>query len=439
METNIYETKSVNKLIWVFAIPSIISLIVEMMTTVVDTVFAGHLGNISENALSSMGLISPIISIFISFQSLYAMSTSIFIAKYFNDKEKRQKYFLVGTIFSFLISSIISIITYFFIDNILYFLGATGVIFDLSKQYLLIQLISNIFSSLGYTFTSAIRSFGFPKVEMIITILSVVLNIIFNAFFIFKLKLGIKALAFSTLISEFFCFTISLIYILKCKFLSRQHKLVKKDLLKSIELFKLGIAQTLIQVFGGSSGFFINDSIILNLGDTYLAVWNIVQKIYLIALMPIVGITQGIRSMISYYSSNNQIQKKKKTINLTLIHSFSYGIISTIFIIIFAKNIILIFGDISEISNITVKALKIVISSLCFLGIVYTIMTLFEVTGYEKSALILILFRQVFIIIPLVYLLPIFIKSEISVFLSIPIADILSILFTYILIKIKGL
>ena len=61
MERNIYDRKSVHSLILYFFIPAIFSLIVEIMASVVDTVFAGHLGEISIDALTAMGLLSPIL------------------------------------------------------------------------------------------------------------------------------------------------------------------------------------------------------------------------------------------------------------------------------------------------------------------------------------------------------------------------------------------
>lgn len=436
MKNNIYESKSVNRLIWIFSIPSIISLILEMMTSFIDTIFSSYLYNISEQALSSIGLITPILSIFIAIQSLYAMSTSIFIAKYLKNEEKRQNYFIIGSIYSFLVSLFVSIITFFLIDDILYLLGADGIIFELAKQYLKIQLISNIFSSIGYTFTSAIRSFGYPKQEMIITILSVFVNILCNYISIFYLKLGFKSLAISTLISEIFCFLLSLIYILKYKLINRKYKIVIKDLKKGIELFKLGFAQTFIQILGGASGFFINNSLIINEDIIYLAVWNIIQKIYSIILMPIIGITQGIRSIISYYSGHNENKNKQKTVILTIIYCFIYSLLALITIFLFGKYILYILGDIKNIYDITLKALKIITFGLPFLSVLYTMVTLLEVTGEEKSAVILILFRQIFIMIPLIYILPLILKNnELSIFLSVPISDILSFIFAFLFIN----
>ena len=166
MEDNIYDRKSVNSLILYFSVPAVLSLIVEIMASVVDTAFAGHLGPLAVDALTAMGLITPILNLFTAIQALFAVSTSIFIAKYLNQKEKRDEFLLTGIVMSFVISALVSGVAYIALDPILNALGAEGVVYDLAASYLKIQLLSNIFSAMGYTLTSSIRAFGNPKMEI---------------------------------------------------------------------------------------------------------------------------------------------------------------------------------------------------------------------------------------------------------------------------------
>ncbi|MEG0370249.1 MAG: MATE family efflux transporter, partial [Hungatella sp.] len=153
MKTNIYENKSLTKLIFIFGIPSILSLMVEMLTGIVDTAFAGNLPYIGEDALSAMALISPVLGIFTALQTLFAMSTGILIAKYLNDLDKRRDSYVTGMIMSVVISMATSLYCSFTLPKILLILGAEGEIYHLAKQYLQIQLFSNVFSSIGYTLT----------------------------------------------------------------------------------------------------------------------------------------------------------------------------------------------------------------------------------------------------------------------------------------------
>ena len=78
---NIFETKSISQLIVLFSFPTICSLVLESLTSMVDTAFAGHLSGISDKALTAMGIISPVLLILIAAQLIFGVSTSIVISK----------------------------------------------------------------------------------------------------------------------------------------------------------------------------------------------------------------------------------------------------------------------------------------------------------------------------------------------------------------------
>ena len=220
MEKNIYESKSVHALIVTFSVPAILSLLVEIMTSVIDTMFAGRLGADSMNALTAMGMISPLLSIFTAFQALYAVSTAILIARHLNNREERNGYLSTGILFTIFVSVAVSAATFLNMDNILHLLGAENEVFSMAKNYLQIQLFSNIFSAMGYTLTSCIRAFGYPKTEMLFTTLAVGVNIIANVIFAFGLQMGFAGLASGTMVSELFCMLLAACWLIKKGFFS---------------------------------------------------------------------------------------------------------------------------------------------------------------------------------------------------------------------------
>ena len=108
----------------------------------------------------------------------------------------------------------------------------------------------------------------------------------------------------------------------------------------TVKLLKLGIAQTMIQALAGCTGFFVNQSLMLYTTLQYVAVWNVVQKIYTVLLMPIVGITQGVQTIIAYFSGHREEHKKKKTMRITIGYTVCYGIAALMLVFFFGKNII---------------------------------------------------------------------------------------------------
>lgn len=426
MEKNIYESKSVCSLIFTFSLPSILSLIIEIMTSVVDTIFAGHLGKMSTHALTAMGLLSPVLSIYIAFQALFAVSTSILIARHLNKREERDSYFATGILFTFIVGILVSIFSFIGMDRLLQLLGAKQGVFILAKQYLKIQLVSNVFSALGYTLTSSIRAFGYPKKEMVFTTCSVGINIISNFLFAFGFNMGFKGLAMGTLVSEICCVILSVSWLIRKGLLPHMSHLRNIRLFsRAKELFWLGFAQTVIQTLGSCSGLFINNSLMTYATISHVAIWGIVQKIYTLMLMPIVGITQGVQTILAYYNGHNQEEKKHKTISLTMIYTTLYGFVALLLIFIFGDKVLRIFGTSTILLSASISVLKIVFLTFPLVGVFYTILTLLEVTGYEMKAVALIMLRQVFLILPLVYILPnLFSQFNNVIFWAIPIADI---------------
>ncbi|MEG0620399.1 MAG: MATE family efflux transporter [Raoultibacter sp.] len=437
MQNNIYENSSLTKLIFIFGIPSILSLMIEMLTGIVDTAFAGNLPGVGSDALSAMALIAPILGIFTALQTLFALSTGILIAKYMNDAPKLTARYTTGVVMSVVIALMSSLVCYSALSAILMALGAQGHIFDLAQQYLQIQLLSNIFSALGYTLTCCIRAFGFPKIEVIIISGAVALNIVCNFTFAFVFKLGIAGLAWGTFVSESVCALCAVLFLIKKgRWLSATPVPVACFFRSAGELFKIGIAQTAIQILGGCTGFVINARL-LELGSmTYVASWSVVQRIYTFILVPIVGLTQGVQTIISYFNGNAAPEKIAKVSKTTMLLCGSYGIFALLLVMNFGHDLAALFGGSSEIVAQAQTILLIVFLGFPFIGVLYTDMTLLQVTGHEFSSVLLILSRQVFFLMPLVYLVPSLVALGegpltpiVSLFFCMPIADVLSVVF----------
>ena len=134
----LFEKKSIQYLMMLFSFPTICSLVLESLSSMIDTAFAGHLGDVSNDALSAMGILSPVLLILIAAQLIFGVSTSIVISKKMGENNKVQidKTFKVGFYASCIFSSIISLIIFLAQDSLLYFLGASGQVLVLAKEYL---------------------------------------------------------------------------------------------------------------------------------------------------------------------------------------------------------------------------------------------------------------------------------------------------------------
>ncbi|WP_053984129.1 MATE family efflux transporter [Niameybacter massiliensis] len=441
MKDNVYENKTLNQLILLFGIPSILALVIEMLTGITDTAFAGNLPRIGESALSAMALISPLLSVFTALQTLFAMSSGVLIAKYFNDEENRKSSMIVGLLMSILVSSIASLLCGIGLTSILQIIGAEGEILQLATVYMKIQLVSNIISSVGYTMTCTIRALGFPKAEMVIITVAVVVNIFFNALLSFGFHMGIQGLAWGTFISELICVILSILFLQKKSMLQITQKinLVRVCALGK-EMFKIGFAQTVIQMLGGCTGFFVNGQL-LHTGTTLsVAAWSIAQRIYMILLMPIVGLSQGVQTIIAYFSGEGEKEKVKRISSMTQKYCAIYGVIALVIVVLWGEQLLYVFGGNSEILALSQTILLIIFSGFPLVGIFYINITLLQVTGKEIASVLLALTRQVFLVIPLLFLLPTIFSNFgllpiIGLFIATPIADCAVVVLSIILKK----
>lgn len=436
MSNNVFEKKSINQLIILFSFPTIVSLVLESLTSMIDTIFAGHLGATSSNALSAMGIISPLLLVLIAAQLIFGVSTSLLISKKLgeNNKEKVNSTFKVGFYSSFISSSIISLLIFIFQNPLLNILGANGEVLILAKEYLNIAVIFNVFSTVGYMLINNVRVFGYPNIEIIVGILATVVNIVFNIIFTVIFKMGIKGIALATLVSEVIYFGFAMIFLIKKGLWIKKSKLCfneSKEIL--ISLIKIGFVQFLMQALNSVSGFIINKTLIKYGNISYIGAWSICSNFNMVILLPLIGLTQGVQSVIAYFHGSNDKSKENIVKSKTVKYSLIYSITVTLLSYLFSDKILNIFTSDMNLVNLAIPIIRIVISTFPLVGIIYTLITFMQVSGEEDSASKLELMRQIVVLIPLVIILPILfsnfniinISPEIAVFLAIPMSTII--------------
>ncbi len=436
---NIFETKSIQHLIALYSLPTIFSLVLESLTSMIDTAFAGHLGSISSAALSAMGILNPILLLLIAAQLIFGVSTSIVISKGLgeNNKEKINSTFKVGFYSCFISSTIISLLIFLFQDSLLNLLGASGQVKILAKEFLNIAIIFNVFSSVGYMLVNNIRAFGYPKIEVLVGALSTIINIVFNVILTFVFSMGIIGIGLSTLISEIFYFSFSIIFLIK------KGLWIKKSTLDYMEfknilisIVKIGFVQFLMQSLNSISGLIIN-RILLKYGSvSYIGAWSICSNINMVILLPLIGLTQGAQSVIAYFYGKKDKVKEKKVKNKIIKYSLIYSISITILICLFAGEVSKLFTSDTSLILLAKPMIRIVIAGFPLLGILYALITFMQVSGDEVSASKIELIRQIVLLIPLTILLPFIfskynildVSPQLAVFFAMPISTLILII-----------
>ncbi|MCI7692858.1 MAG: MATE family efflux transporter, partial [Oscillospiraceae bacterium] len=240
---NDFSKGSVKKNIVSQAVPLVFAQIAQLLYSVVDRIYIGHLPESDSMALTGIGLVFPITTLIAAFTNLFGMGgTPLFaIARGAKDEEKAKK--ILGNTFLLLLisSGVLLGACYIFREPVLFLFGASENSYVYADDYLKIYLVGTPFLMLSTGLNGFINAQGFPKIGMLTTTIGAALNLALDPLFIFAFEMGVKGAAIATVISQI----VSALWVLKFltgkkALLKIQRKYLKIDLRLTGKIASLG-------------------------------------------------------------------------------------------------------------------------------------------------------------------------------------------------------
>lgn len=429
-------TGSIFKLLFKMALPAILAQVVNVLYSMVDRMFIGRIPDVGALALTGVGITLPIIILITAFAALVSMGAapraSIMLGK--GDKREAEK--ILGNSFSALI--IVSILLtgsiLIFGKDILMIFGASGDTVGYALEYINIYAMGTIFVQLSLGLNAFITAQGFSKISMQTILIGAILNIILDPIFIFTLGMGVKGAALATIISQ----GVSAIWVVKFLLSKKSSINIKKSNLKlekSIILpsLLLGLSPFIMQFTESILAVVFNTSLQKYGGDLAVGTITILNSVMQFSMLPLIGLTQGSQPIISYNFGAGNLGRVRDTFKLLLKCSITYSNILWLFIMlkpsIFAK----IFTTDIALINMVIPSIRIFMSMSFLFSIQIACQQTFIAIGNAKISIFLALLRKVVLLIPLIYILPMFIENKVNaVFLAEPISDTIAVLVTSI-------
>jgi putative MATE family efflux protein len=421
------EKESIGKLIFRFSLPAIIGMLVMASYNIVDRIFVGR--GVGALAISGIAITFPAIIIFMAFAMLVGIGATAVISIRLGEKNIKEAEETLGNALTLaiIISIILTLVFYIFLDPILTAFGGSGEVFVYAKDFSQIMLIGGVFQMVSFTMNNIIRGEGNPKMAMFTMIIGAVLNTILNPIFIFVLHWGIRGSAWATVFSQL----VSTVWVLAYFFGKKSHvhfhfgnlKLKKNIVLK---IFSIGVSPFTMQIAASIVIIIFNKSLAYYGGDLAVASMAITNAIAMFIVMPIFGINQGIQPIIGYNFGAKLFHRVKRVFELGLIASTVICIVGFIFVMIFSEQMVQFFekGN-EELLYIGSRALRIYMLLLPLVGFQVVNAAYFQAIGKAKNAMILTVTRQVLFLIPAILILPQFFQLD-GVWMAGPVADGLS-------------
>lgn len=292
----------VSKNILQLAVPMIFAQLVNVLYSVVDRMYIGHMPESASAALAGIGLTFPIISIVTAFANLFGTGgTPLFSIARGEDNTDRARYIMGSTFVLLVITGLaLTLVGLLCKRPILYLFSASEATFPFANDYLSIYLCGSVFVMLSLGMNGFINAQGFGRKGMLTVVLGAVTNIVLDPLFIFVFELGVKGAAIATVISQF----ISALWAIGFLYRRAPILLRKADMHPSFSLVReitvLGFSGFIVNVTNSSVQIVCNATLRAFGGDLYVGVMTIINSVREVAFAPINGLTGATQPVLGF-------------------------------------------------------------------------------------------------------------------------------------------
>ena len=411
---------SVLGLVFKLAIPTILAQLVNLLYSIVDRMYIGHIPVEGSMALAGVGVCGPITTFLSSFGTLVGIGGSILMSIRMGEgKLKKAQHILANSFFALSVIGISLTIIFLILKNKLIMLfGASPVTFPYANTYLTIYTLGTFFALMAVGLNFFIACQGFPMVSMLTVIIGAITNIVLDTIFIFKLGMGVSGAAWATVIAQ------TLSFIFAFKFL--RGKRTKVGIV--FRSYSFRIIKNIIKF--GFSPFFITttDSIILialnamlqkyggeGKGDLLISGAAIIQSYILLITGPLLGLSGGTQPLLSFNYGAKKIDRVKNGERYIVI--FALTLTSTMFILtkFISPYFISFFTNEEELVKIAYEGIRASLWGIIPLSFQYCFVDCLTSVGRIKTAFGLSMFRKGTYVLS-VCILPIFFGAKSAFF-----------------------
>lgn len=435
-EVNLGE-EPIGRLLMTLAVPAITSQLVNALYNMVDRMYIGHIPDIGATALTGVGVCFPLIMIISAFASLIGMGGAPRASIYMGKKDNKTAEKILGNCFTALIiiAVILTVLVLVFQEPLLYLFSASSETIGYAKEYMTIYTVGTIFVQVTLGMNSFISAQGFAKISMLTVVIGAVANIILDPIFIFLFDMGVAGAALATIISQALSAVWAVWFLCGKRTVLR---LKKKNLRIQLSLLMpcvgLGVAPFIMQSTESILLLCFNSSLLKYGGDLAVGAMTILSSIMQFAMLPLQGLTQGGQPIISYNYGADNMARVKKAFQIQTICCFTFAFILWAAVELVPGIFVAIFTNDPQLTSLTKWALRIYMASVLLMGIQVSCQQSFIALGNSRISAFLAIFRKIIVLIPLIYILPIFLDDKVfAVFLAEPVADAAAVLTTSIM------
>ena len=425
---------SLGPLLLKLALPAILAQIINVLYNMVDRMYIGHIPKVGPSALTGVGVTMPVIMAISAFAALVSMGgaprASIMLGR--GEHPKAEKILGNCTVMLVIMAIILTAVFLIWGEPILMVFGASEATIGYALDYMRIYALGTIFVQLALGLNAFINAQGYAKIGMITVAIGALCNIVLDPIFIFSMSMGVKGAALATIISQAIS-SIFVVYFLTSKRSGLRIKLdnLKLDFQVILPCLALGLSPFIMQFTESVISVCFNTSLLKYGGDIAVGSMTILTSVMQFSMLPLQGLTQGAQPIISFNYGAENIDRVKRAFKLLLKISLSYSMLLWAVAMFIPDTFIYIFTSHGELATYTRWAIRIYMAASGIFGIQIACQQTFIAIGNAKTSVFLAVLRKVLVLIPLIFILPMFIENQaFAVFLAEPVSDIIAAIVT---------
>lgn len=434
-------TAPVGPLLFRLALPTITAQVVNLLYSIVDRIYIGRIPLEGKLALTGMGVTFPVITLISAFAALIGMGgaprASIALGAKEHDRAER----ILGTCTAALwaLALVLTALFLLFQAPLLKLFGASADTLPYAMQYLNLYVLGTVFVMTSLGLNGFITAQGRSSVAMKTVVIGAVLNVVLDPLFIFVLHMGVRGAAVATVLSQ----AVSAAWVLrfltgKNTVLRLRRNTLRIDTKLLLPAVSLGASPFVMQSTESLLTVAFNISLQKYGGDLAVGAMTILTSVAQMIQLPLTGLAQGAQPILSYNFGAHRPDRMKQVVRCNIALAIVFAVSIWGIVQLAPHAVVHLFTSDEQLTEITVWALRIYMA----LGFTNAFQTGFQQSfvalGEAKISLFLALERKIFLLIPLIFILPHFFADKLfAVFLAEPVADVLAAATTTVLFLIR--
>lgn len=402
--------RSITSLLAEYSIPAIVASVATSVYNIIDSIFIGQ--GVGPMAIAGLAITFPLMNLVVAFVMLIAAGGATISSIFLGQKNLTKATDVVNNVFtlSLIHSVVFGGLTLLFLDDILYFFGATPETIPYAREFMEVILYGTPVTYIFIGLNNLMRATGYPKKAMISALVSVVVNLVLAPIFIFTLDWGIRGAAFATICGQ----TAAFVWVLS-HFISRKSfvhlDIRNRWLTGSIisRIYAIGMSPFLMNVCACVVVVFINKALLESGGaDGNYAVgaYGILNRTSMFFVMVVFGVTQGMQPILGFNYGAGQWGRVVKTLKIGIICGVVITTVGFALTQLIPDSISELFTSDERLIGMTKTGFRIFFMAYPLVGCQIVIQNFFQSIGKPKLSIFLSLTRQMLFLLPLLLVLP---------------------------------